>query len=260
MGRESIVGSGRSQIVGATLAAVLLVGCGGADPDGTPSQTTHSAASSYTFEQAESSLRSVESVSTTPQYNTEPSPGPDTFMEQLLQRRIAEAEVEPVECAQPYRDLMQSSLDTMRTPRASVAADDDRLSVSVTVHPDAQAAQDAGRLIAQQVDEPCLEYTVTAPADPRREDLDHTRVTTTPFLVDLPEAAEHVAAATVETHVFNIPVPYTSRNSRVSAVVGNVQISASYGHPDDPEIPVLAERAAAERTARQVVTELSGSR
>lgn len=265
MGRESIVRSGPSQIVGATLAVVLLAGCGGADPAGeepagTPSQTTESAASSYTFEQAESALRAVESVSTTPQYNTEPSPGSDTFMEQLYQRRMTEAELEPIECAQQYRDLMQLELDTMRTPRASVAADDNRLIVGVTVHPDARAAQDAGRLIAQRDDEPCLEYTVTAPADPRREDLDHTRVTTTPFSVDLPEAAEHVAAATVESHAFDIPAPHTVRNSRVSAVVGNVQVNAGYGHPDDPEVPVLAERAAAERAARQVITELIGSR
>lgn len=265
MGRESVVRSRPSQFVGATLAAVLLAGCGSADqageePAGTPSQTTQSAASSYTFEQAESALRAAESVSTTPQYSTEPSPGPDEFTERLFQRRIAEAEVEPVECAQLYQELTQSELDTMHVPRASVAADENRLAVGVTVHPDAQAAQEAGRLVVQRDSEPCLEYTVTAPADPRRDDLESTRVTITPYAVDLPAAAEQVSAMTVETHVIDVPAPYTVRNSQVSAVVGNVEVAAVYGHPDDPQLPVLAERAAAERAARQVITELAGSR
>lgn len=265
MGRVRTAGGRPSRILGAALTAIAITGCGGGTPGGsapadTPTPTASSSAKTYTVEDAEAALRAVESVSAPPSLTVEPSPGPDTFSEKDYQRRIAEAEVDPVECTQLYRDQLQLELDTLRTPRASVVADDDRLIVGMRVHPDAATAQDAGELLVQRVGEACREYTVTAPVDPRRETLGYTRVTTTGFPVELPDAAEHVGAMTVESHTFNIPAPYTVRSSYVHAVVGNVQISASYGHPDHPDVPVQAERAAAERAARQAIAELTSTR
>lgn len=265
MGRGSIVGAVPSRVISATLAAGLLVGCGGADPAAdepaaTPAQTTESAATGYSMEQVESALRAVESVSTTPSVNVEPSPGPDTFYEQYFDMLLSEAVVEPAECATPYRERIQYVRDTLQTPRASVTADDGRLRVDVKVFPRAQTARDAGRVGVEPTSEPCLEYTVTARMDVRRKDESSRRTTITPYTVHLPETAEQVTAATVELHEFDVPRPYTRRDSLVSAVAGNVLITTGYGDSETPGLPVLAERAAAERAARQVITELTGSR
>lgn len=247
MGRRIIVGAGSSWVIGATLAAGLIAGCGGADPaadEPAATQATESTATGYSIEQVESALRAVESVSTTPSVNVEPSPGPDTFSEQYFDMLLSEAVVEPTQCATPYRERIQYVRDTMQTPRASVTADDGRLRVDVKVFPDAQTAREAGRVGVEPTSETCLEYTVTARMDVRRNDESSRRTTITPYTVTLPETVEEVTAATVELHEFDVPRPYTRRDSHVSAVASNVLITASYGDAENPQLPVLAERAA----------------
>lgn len=215
-----------------------------------PEATADQTSAGYTVEQVRAAVATVDS---------EDSPLELSVTET---RQVApwEAEMDPSACEEAWRSADEFLSQHAGTPVVSANGDADRVQVEATVFADGQTAASAAELEARLLGGDCQQYAVI------RGQSGYTREwTNTAFPVQLPDAAQAVTAATSEAVSTDPGLNLDDRHSKVQAVAGNVLVVVTYGAPtrgdgsaDLNAVPVQAERAAAERAARQVITALVG--
>ena len=263
MGRRNTVDVGSLRVIGAALSGLLLLTCCSGPEPAAPQpadvmeESVGATSTGHTIEQVELAVRAVDVGDSRLVVSAEPRPELDTWRERHHQHLVEDTDIDPAECARQFRDRTRFAQEHLRAPRVTAVGNQNRLTVSAVVFAGDQRAQEAARVAVDPLHELCREYTVRFRENGRVE---HTRIT--PYSVDLPAGAGQVSAATVQTHVRNVAYPQVARRSTVSAVAGNVWISATHRippSPQDPEaFPVQDERATAERAVGQVLAHLSG--
>lgn len=220
-----------------------------------PTATTDDTAMArYTAEQVRSAVASVESVGSPLELSSGSTPGVSHWDET----------VEPAHCEDPLRSEREfHGRHAGFIPMVSAVGDEGRLRVEAVVYPEVDLAETAGAHEETMIGGACRDREVTS-----LESGVTTRTTNTTFPVEMPEGATRVTAATSDMTMFDPTFSLDYRYSLVSAVLDNVRVIVRYGppYPSDPgaqmdleSVPVQAERAAAERAARQVLTELTRS-
>lgn len=233
----------------ATAPTASTAGSTGRQPD-SGAATADRASAGHTVEQVRSAVASVDSPGSPLQLSVRELSDPGRW----------DTTVDPGACEEAWRSGDEFRRQHVGTPVVVATGDAERLQVRATVFDDEQTAASAAAVNARLLGEDCGQYTISGGRSgvPRR-------LTNDTFPVQLPDGAEAVTAVTSETVSTDPTSDRDRRHSQVQAVLDNVLVVAEYGVPvrDDgsaaPDaVPLQAERAAAERAARQVLVELTG--